>query len=499
MVYVDAVVGNDANDGFSEATAKRTIQAGANLLRNGWPDHLRIKRGQTHTIAAGPVAWKWGGRNASEPLVWESYGPLTDPPPVIDSLATGAILATGGGGTPAYMPFIRIYDLTFVCSARNTLDDTDGVVFLMQIDDFLIEGCSITGYAAQLALDAVFFGANQNVRVRRCTLADSQSGAPNRANGFHSYGCAQLLVDQCFVDRCGRVPGGTPPTTQSHNMYIDLHATVAVAHTITGNVSLEASSHGIQARGGGTVAGNVVVRCPIGILTGTAGTAGGGIDPPFPLTTECSGNVVVQGIDLDALNPRGWGIFVQWISAGNVGGNIVATQGGTGPQGIVIDNTPLAGNHDVKLADNVVYRWGSGFVFEGTLLRMSNMQFNSNAADLIGVACCEHPDGLVGGQFSSSEDNTLFSSLPAGQQCSISGVGVSVAAWKAAIGDTTSVNAPPAFADPGRTIESYMASLGLAATIAEFRARRRAMYRGSWDDRFNAPAIVAYFQAGYAH
>ena len=45
IVYVSSSEGDDNNDGLSEATPKETIAAGDALIRDGFPDHLLLKRG----------------------------------------------------------------------------------------------------------------------------------------------------------------------------------------------------------------------------------------------------------------------------------------------------------------------------------------------------------------------------------------------------------------------------------------------------------------------
>src|SRR5690606_16339245 len=48
-IYVSSSAGDDSNDGLSAATAKRTIHAAKSLLRDGSPDWLLLKRGDTFT------------------------------------------------------------------------------------------------------------------------------------------------------------------------------------------------------------------------------------------------------------------------------------------------------------------------------------------------------------------------------------------------------------------------------------------------------------------
>ena len=46
-VYVSSSEGDDSNDGLTPATAKRSIDAASVLIRDGYPDWLLLKRGDT--------------------------------------------------------------------------------------------------------------------------------------------------------------------------------------------------------------------------------------------------------------------------------------------------------------------------------------------------------------------------------------------------------------------------------------------------------------------
>ncbi|MEM8756753.1 MAG: hypothetical protein AAGF47_03115, partial [Planctomycetota bacterium] len=64
--------GDDNNNGRTPETAVRTIERGKALLRDGRPDWLLIRRGDTFNEGIG--AWKKSGRSESEPMVVKTYG-----------------------------------------------------------------------------------------------------------------------------------------------------------------------------------------------------------------------------------------------------------------------------------------------------------------------------------------------------------------------------------------------------------------------------------------
>jgi hypothetical protein len=75
IVYVSNA-GNDTWDGLTTATPKATIAGADALIRDGYPDQMLLRLGDTFTQTLTTVAqlrWK-NGRNANEPLVMSYYG-----------------------------------------------------------------------------------------------------------------------------------------------------------------------------------------------------------------------------------------------------------------------------------------------------------------------------------------------------------------------------------------------------------------------------------------
>src|SRR5437870_5259348 len=79
VVYVSATGGNDANSGLSTQAPVKTLAKGISLLRDGKPDWLLLKKGDTWNAGLG--SWSKSGRSTSEPMLISSYG--TGPRPLL--------------------------------------------------------------------------------------------------------------------------------------------------------------------------------------------------------------------------------------------------------------------------------------------------------------------------------------------------------------------------------------------------------------------------------
>ena len=67
IVYVSNSAGNDANDGLSESAPVKTIAKAKTLLRNGAPDWMLLKRGDTWS--ENLTGWSRSGRSTSRPSI----------------------------------------------------------------------------------------------------------------------------------------------------------------------------------------------------------------------------------------------------------------------------------------------------------------------------------------------------------------------------------------------------------------------------------------------
>src|SRR5580765_5617634 len=72
IIYVSSSSGSDSNSGLSANAPLKSIGKAKSLLRDGKPDWLLLKRGDTFAGGIGP--WKTSGRSASEMQVFGTYG-----------------------------------------------------------------------------------------------------------------------------------------------------------------------------------------------------------------------------------------------------------------------------------------------------------------------------------------------------------------------------------------------------------------------------------------
>jgi len=95
IIYVSSSGGNDRNDGRSQRTPVKTLARGYSLLRNGYPDWLLLKKGDTWINEAFRV-FQRSGRSAREPMLISSYG--TGARPLLKTQTDIAIASMGGTG-----------------------------------------------------------------------------------------------------------------------------------------------------------------------------------------------------------------------------------------------------------------------------------------------------------------------------------------------------------------------------------------------------------------
>src|SRR5688572_4240788 len=233
MIFVSSSEGDNANDGLTELTPKATISAGKALLRDGFPDWLQLKAGDTFVDQEIGNLSK-GGRSELEPMVITSYG--TGPRPY---LQTGLDIAFSTSGTPSH---IAIVGLRFHAHSFTGTNGSAGILMLNTVDDVLFEDCVIEGYLTNFVMQANN-GPDTltNVRIRRCIVIDAYSGTSSHSQGIYAEGLTNLLIEECVFDHNGWKEGGAGPATMfNHNIYINACSNVVVR----GSFFLRASSMG---------------------------------------------------------------------------------------------------------------------------------------------------------------------------------------------------------------------------------------------------------------
>lgn len=347
LIFVSSSEGNDANDGLSPERPVRTIARGCELLRDGEPDWLLLKRGD---VWEENIGW-WGksGRSASERMVVTSYGEGDRP-----RLLTGtSSVMSMSNNTPRR--FLAFTGFSATPHERTPSDSPSGMIMLSGGQDVLLEDLEISGYKDNIVIQG---GAWKNVAVRGCVVTDAWS-ATSHSQGIFVRNTEGLVVEGCVFDHNGwnESVAGAEATIFNHNMYLQTKQGPAV---VRGNFVARASSHGLQARSGGDVSGNVWVLNALNILLG-----GGKSPTPGGVSGRVVGNAIVAARDLSATAPRGLGIQVVNISEDGVvvARNLLGYNQGSGPRGIQIQpngNAPAVGVQRCFVTQNVMHEWGRG-------------------------------------------------------------------------------------------------------------------------------------------
>lgn len=500
IVYVSRALGNDANNGLSELTPKRSISAGLSLLRHGWPDWLLLRKGEVFPASEVPATgykWMTSGRSAAEPTLFSSYGPTGAPRPRILTLGKPAVSFTGGGGAPPIIEHVAIVGLDLACGRHDAqLQNPTGIRLQMPIVDCLIEDCRISRFSVGI-IAQLTGGYIEDVRIRRSVINDCYSGDGSHAQGIYCDEVDGLLIEECVVDHGGWseiVRGANPPDIFKHGLYIQGDARNV---TVRGNIISNASSHGLQMRHGGIVEDNLFVRNPIGLLM-----AGDGV---------VRRNVFLDGRDITPSLPRRQALHIQNIPTGLVvTDNVIGhSQPSSSSKAIVLQPLDLGGGtwlgmQNVELSGNVVWSWGGPTLdfqsFASHAANFSNVSIHSNDfQNLIdGQELVLHHSSDTVGPLDMSFNRFYTSQVPANAWAQVGSNNMSLPSYLQLVGDSSSIAQPVAYPDPWRTIETYHASIGGAPTYASFLAEALRQSKDNWRPGYTAGAVNAFVRTGFA-
>jgi hypothetical protein len=354
IVYVSNSTGSDIYAGSAEDKPVKTIAKGISRLRNGYPDWLLLKRGDTWYESIG---WpNLSGRSASNPILLSSYG--TGPRPVIKSGGKSGFAATGGRGVKA-INNISLVGLDFYAQTRDPNSPefagaagATGISWIINAANILIEDCVVRYYRNNIVMGESSLGLTlSNVSLRRNIIVDAYS-TDSHSQGLYADGINMLMLEGNLFDHNGWNASvrGAEPTIFNHNIYIQ---TTNGPATLIRNISANASSHGAQVRSGGTITDNLFVHNPIGLLVG--GSA-----------STVNNNVITEGGDISPADPRGFGIDIDATVGGSVMvlNNIIANEASGSRYGHGIHLTQST--NGVTAINNLTYHWDHPIVDNGT-------------------------------------------------------------------------------------------------------------------------------------
>ncbi|HUG12079.1 MAG TPA: Ig-like domain-containing protein [Opitutaceae bacterium] len=332
LVYVSTSQGDDGNDGLSPETPKATIDAANELIRDGYPDWMLLKRGDT--FAPGNLGrWK-SGRSATEPLVLTYYGD-SGPRPVI-KLINNQFVAWEA--QPRHNTAYVGLDFYRSISDPHSPDFTNtsggdalwfncgpaGDAYNVLVEDCRFRYCGLTIRGQQSSAPFV-----HNVHVRRNVIMHNWRHNSETSDaiiqGLHCVAVMGLHIEENLIHHNGwseDVPGALA-NQFNHNVYLQFNNGGEIV--VTGNIISFGAAHGIQLRAGGIATMNAFVGNAISMNVGYS-------SPPLFYTgpTVIHDNVVTDGrpmIPNDSSDPQTgaiWGLWHDNIENPTFVDNIVA-------------------------------------------------------------------------------------------------------------------------------------------------------------------------------
>ncbi len=501
-VYVSSSEGDDKNSGLSADAPVKTLSKGASLLRSGSPDWLVLKRGDVFYDTL--PNWTKSGRNDQEPMVLGAYG---------DTNADRPWLKTGakrGFYTDKPIHDVAIVGLKFSAHTRNP-DSSEftgtagdyGVRTVGAINNLLIEDSSFDHYKYNMSFSG-FNGTAKNIKVRRSQITDAYD--TSKSVGIYASQTDGLLIEGNLIDHNGwnEKISAAAATMYSHNIYLWASS---VNPVIRDNIISNAASHGVQARGGGTIEGNVFLRNPVGALLGNGSEvkAGG-------VTGSITGNVFLEDRDINGA-VRGWAIEAGNIKAGSgatISDNIITQDSQNRFAAIRLLAATDASNastgvgiNDLEVTRNIVYKWFSGltiandFKLGGSgMTGLNDLEITDNDFQSTGSSKIISQPQAFNGSEETFEDNRYYNSSSSNGWFSVGGSTTAFANWQAKY-ESSAVNQQVQYPDPTRTVKSYHASLGGTATESAFIAAIESNDRTGFDASLDANSVIAYIRAGF--
>ncbi len=488
-VFVSSSSGDDFRDGLSERTAKRTLGSAIALLRHGHPDWLLLKRGDTWSESLGH--WKRSGRSPDEPMVVTGYGEGEARPRLLTGADNG-LITLAAGDSPARIDHLAIVGLHMHANTYRGAASPSAVSWMSTTENLLIEDCYFEGYEVDVRI-AEAGGRKRNVRIRRNVIVDAFATAGVVGHGLYLATCDNLLLEENLIDHNGFNPAveGATPSIFRHGVYIQSGVDGCSNVLVRGNIVSNSASHGVQLRPGGVALDNLFLNNPIALLLG------GGVElQQGGALAVAHHNVVMGGRDIDAENPRGWGLGGENLAAATFSENVIAF--GVGGLAVPIElggNAPGVGVRATWLRDNLVHDWGGTTILAGAAGRCGPLWFERN---VLRNSRSDEPllslrgDGVLAALHAR---HNRFDGRGPAVVCG--GEVLTPEAWRAASGD----EAPDSASSPAPaklpTIEAYMASLGESGGAAEFTLAARRQSKARWDPRFTAAAVNAFVRAGF--
>jgi hypothetical protein len=505
----DSVIGTDPYIPFGAIKPYATITAALAQTRANFPDYVLLNRGDTWVVNASlfPKAGRsinersvlgYYGSNVARPVV-EQYGVDLSRANYSAVIGIKFVATQRIPGTPGFAGFNRTESVGLHALHWGNSDLVGG---------FLIEDCWFDWFGGNvLQSPQTTAPALSDIIVRRNIFTNSYSHE-GHSQGLYSDRASILLEENIFdhngwyMKQLGQINAADNgmATMFNHNTYFG-----ATRNTIfRKNLFLRAASIGSKFTSN-TPSGinetktwnlqidnNLYVEGEIGISLGGNDDQNNG---PRWRNIYVTNNVMMHiGRTQPTKRTLGWGLDVQDWRGGLVQGNIFTAWG----DGTVVNNTyalhSVGETTGVEYSNNIFYN----LVGNNPMISFQNPGIQSNIKFFNNEIQVSAPlmfnDLTEKGFF---HDNYYWSTLDQSRWFSATNVRLSLADYRTRTGDTTSTASTRTYAFPDRTLETYLANLGLATDMDSFVALLVQQSKFNWRTDLGAEAINAYIRGGF--
>ncbi len=507
VIYVSSTDGDDGSDGLTPETAVATPARGAALVRDGSPDFLLFKRGDTwraEALGGDRVARRFkSGQDAEHPLVIASYGDSTERP----RLEIDQNFIDHDGNERSYLAIVGLAFISFPKVPGDPSfngQDGGGLRLIGTGRDVLVED-NYFEYGEIVVQNETDVEIRRNVvyrsyEVGTCAYNADGSRNPNgnnaiRPSGIFAGGVDGLTIEGNVWDQNGWNPEVEEAcaTIYNHDLYLSGVSRLVVAD----NLILRASSIGIKMSSGGEgesddilIDNNVFAEGEIGI------SMGGNADTQYRFRDAVVSDNVFTDIGRDQPTTRTltWYIELTDNDRTRVEGNLLVNQPLlNNPYGIHLSGGT---NREVTIRGNFFHGLLRRQLFVDAVAAWDGIDVNGNT--FVGTADEEclvsHAGGF--GAFTFA-DNAYSSVADPGTWFCVDGAREDLAGWSSASGEAGATAADATVPDAGRNLDRYAAALGLGDTLADFAAAARQQSRHHYRSELSATSAGNYIRAGY--
>lgn len=505
-------VGTDPYNPAGAILPYATIDAALAQARAGYPDYILLKRGDTWTRTAA-INLK-AGRSATERSVLGYYGSAAARPTVLHkgvnfSWASHSALVGirfyASQRDPASADFVGFANVSGEAGFDGLIGYGGSVT-----GGLLIEDCWFDWFSGNVLQSPVTtYAALNDIIIRRNIFTNNYSTAGHGQGLYTSR--VSLWLEENIFDHNGWYKQGDSnfsdqaegkATMFNHNTYF----TETRETVFRNNLFLRASSSGNKFTSNTASGTNQVKAWDVLVdnnlyVEGEVGISLGGNDDqnngPRWRNIHVTNNVMQHiGRTQPTLRTLGWGLDVQDWDGGKVTGNIFSHWGDATLSNNYAINADGDSN-DVSYTGNIVYNISSGGALVKFLGGAIHQRVTFTGNDLWTSTTGQLLSYSLTGN-AGFGNNYFHSTRNAAQWFTVNGAYASFDQYKTAAGDTTSVAGERSYVAPERTIETYLASKGLATDMNSFAALLCTQSKFNWRPDLRASAINDYIRAGFA-